>query len=152
MDRLKRNSIIDLLDKLLSETAYSCLEVEWDQVDRALIVYIEGPESVVMDDCLAVNKILSESEDVDNLVNGPFRLEISSPGVERPLRTKTHFEDVVGQVVNITATEKVSGRKKGKGLLKEVSQEGELVIDIDSNEWRCPIVLLNRANLVYDWS
>lgn len=152
MDRLKRNSIISLVQSLISELPYDCIEVVWEQVDRALIIYIDGPNGIVMDDCLAVNKILGEAPEIDDLVSTSFRLEVSSPGVERPLRTAEHFINVVGQTVSVSLTEQVSGRKRGKGVLQSVSDSGDLCINIDSNEWHCPIELLNRANLVYDWS
>ena len=106
MNREKRNSIIDLVEGLISETKYECVEVEWIQVDRTLIVYIDGPEPVVMDDCLAVNSLLNESDAVEELISGPFRLDVSSPGIERPLRTVSHFEKVVGQVVDVTMSRK----------------------------------------------
>ena len=152
MDRQKRNQIITIAEVALESTAYECVEVEWDQVDRALRVFIDGPDGIVMDDCLAANKLLSELPEVDEMISGPYRLEVSSPGIDRPLRTTAHFKEVVGKVVNIILLEKVEGRKKGKGILTGVSTGGFLTFNIDSNEWRCPIELLNRANLVYDWN
>ncbi|SME88706.1 ribosome maturation factor RimP [Pseudobacteriovorax antillogorgiicola] len=152
MDRQKRNQIVSLVDQAIKPLGYECLEVEWDQVERALRIFIDGPNGIDMDDCLAANGILKDLDDLDDMVSGAYRLEVSSPGIERPLRTVDHFKEAVGQLINITLLEQVDGRKRGKGILEKVADSGSLTLNIDSNEWSCPIELLNRANLVYDWS
>ena len=64
-----------------------------------------------MDDCLEVTRSLNEVESIDEKVPGLYRLEISSPGVDRPLRFAEHFNEVIGQDISVKLTEKSNGEK-----------------------------------------
>lgn len=143
------------MQPILGAAGYECIEVEWVPSERSLRIFIDfvdSDQSIVMDDCLAATALLTEQDELDNLFSSPYRLEVSSPGIERPLRTLEHFRKVLGQEIQLVLTEKVDGRKKGQGKLESITDAGSLLIDLDSNKWSCPIDLLNRANLVYDWS
>lgn len=151
MDRNRRNEIIDIVDGILADTEYACLEVLWQAHERLLQIFIEAEKTVLIDDCVLVTRLINEDGRLDEVVTGQFRMEVSSPGVERPLRTIAHFEEVIGARIHVDLTEKVNNRKQSTGVLKTVSDKG-LLIEIDGRIlWEVPIHLLNSANLVYDW-
>ena len=86
MNRLQRNEILEIVDSVIHPMGYTCLEVEWVRLRKILRVYIDSENGVDMDDCLEVTRSLNEVESIDEKVPGLYRLEISSPGVDRPLR------------------------------------------------------------------
>ena len=91
MNRLQRNEILEIVESVIHPMGYECLEVEWVASEKILRVYIDAENGVDMDDCLEVTRCLNEVESIDEKVPGLYRLEISSPGVDRPLRLAEHF-------------------------------------------------------------
>ena len=87
MQRSELNDIIGFISDPLREVGLECLEAEWDDKEKILRLYIDGPDGVVIDDCVKASRKLSELEDLDLRIEGTYNLEVSSPGVERPLRT-----------------------------------------------------------------
>lgn len=152
MNRIKRNEIIELLSQHLRPLGYECVETEWDAGDQTLRIFIDGPQGIVMDDCMKANHLLVELGELDEAMGRDFRLEVSSPGIERPLRTQEHFAKAVGEQVRLKLTDKVDNRKQGVGKLLEVNGDGHLTLELPSGPWIVPLELLQSANLVYDWN
>jgi ribosome maturation factor RimP len=101
------------------------------------------------------SKLLDAAGELENVVAGAFTLEVSSPGVERPLRKMSDFERHIGQLVEVKLAGKVQERKHGKGRLVGVLNEGDngilITVDTSRGPWRFPLATLQRASLVYDW-
>src|SRR5690606_5845181 len=95
---------------------------------RRLLVYVEKSGGVSLDDCEKVSKLLSDALDSENLIpDGEYALEVSSPGLERPLKEKWHFEAVKGQKVFVQTTESIVKdapvkRMKVTGALEDVNE------------------------------
>ncbi len=152
MNRLQRNEILEIVESVVLPMGYTCLEVEWVASEKILRVYIDSENGVDMDDCLEVTRSLNEVESIDEKVPGLYRLEISSPGVDRPLRLVEHFTEVVGQEISVKLTEKSNGRKVGRGELLSVDSSGNVKMDIDGQLWEFSIEILNFAHLIYNWN
>lgn len=114
---------------------------------RILRLTIDKVGGVTMADCVRVSHAVEDVLEVENCVPGNYHLEVSSPGLERPLVTQTHFAEVVGQKVVVTTREKIDGRAHYKGVLKEVG-DGHLVIHIDNKDFIVPMEKVSKANLV----
>jgi ribosome maturation factor RimP len=79
-------------------------------------------------------------------------LEVSSPGVERPLRTLEHFEAHVGKKVEAVLIERHHDRKHGVGVIKQVEKNpGEILLETNRGEWSFPIEKLSSCRLKFDW-
>ena len=152
MNRIQRNEILNIVESVVLPMGYTCLEVEWVAAEKILRVYIDSEKGVDMDDCLEVTRSLNELESIDDKVPGLYRLEISSPGVDRPLRLAEHFMEVVGQEISVKLTEKSNGRKVGRGELLGVDSSGNVKMDVDGQLWEFSIEILNFANLNYNWN
>ncbi|MFW7378043.1 MAG: ribosome maturation factor RimP [Oligoflexus sp.] len=152
MNRKKLNDIIALIEPHVRDLGFECLEIEWDLEEKAARVFIDGPNGIVMDDCLKVNRVLIDLSALDQLLPNDFRLEVSSPGIERPLRTKEHFQKVIGEKINVQLTEASGDRQQAIGKLVEVKDDGLISMELPSASWQFPLDLLQRANLVYDWN
>ena len=121
--------------------------------DRIVQIMAERPDGTIsVDDCEAISKALSPVLDVADPVPGAYRLEISSPGIDRPLVRPSDFEDWSGHVAKLELKEPVDGRKRFKGTL-EGFEDGEVRIAADLGELGLqhlgfPVRLVSDAKLV----
>jgi len=157
MDRAKLDEIISITSAELQQSGFECLETEWVPSERILRLFVDhigGGQTVTIEDCVAATGALREFEELDNMVDGKYRLEVSSPGVERPLRKSEHFEKHIGERIDVRLTQKIGDRRKGSGeLLSVESKEDGVHITIDTTEgsWCFPLSALKQAALVFDW-
>ncbi len=151
MNRQQYDKIIDLINPKVAPLGYECVEVEWDGAEETLRVYIDRPEGIKMEDCLRVNDLLIESNDLDALVPGDYRLEISSPGIERPLRTREHFSRVIGQKIKVRLAERTQNRMEGAGKLLGIDQDDIVSLELPAGVWNFPFQAIRKANVVFEW-
>jgi ribosome maturation factor RimP len=151
MNRQQYDKIIELINPKIDPLGYECVEVEWDGAEETLRVYIDRPEGIKMEDCLRVNDLLIEANDLDALVPGDYRLEISSPGIERPLRTREHFSRVIGQKIKVRLTERTQNRMEGAGKLLGIDQDDIVSLELPAGVWNFPFQAIRKANVVFEW-
>lgn len=95
-----------------------------------LRVYIDGPHGVSVDDCANVSRQLSAILDVEDPIPGSYTLEVSSPGLDRPLVTLEDFRRFSGETVKLRTHEAVGGRRNFTGRLAGVRSE-RVLLDLD---------------------
>ena len=149
MNRFEQDKAIDEVELLISGIGYECLEVEWDPGARVQRVYIDRVDGCKVEivDCSRVSSQL----DGWGLAQGDCRLEVSSPGLERPLRKESHFEKAIGEVVKVRSRKKIGGRKLWKGTLKSV-ESGLLGLEVDGETFKVPLASLQSSHIVFDWN
>jgi ribosome maturation factor RimP len=117
--------------------------------DSVLRIYIEtdAEAGISVDDCAKVSRQASAILDVEDPITGEYNLEVSSPGMDRPLFELTQYEQFIGSIVSVRLRVPFDGRRKFKGQL--VSLEGEdIVLRVDQEEYLLPIDLIEKANVV----
>jgi ribosome maturation factor RimP len=114
-----------------------------------LRVYIDCEEGVTLDDCAAVSEQLSAALDVDDPIPDAYALEVSSPGVDRPLFERAHFERFRGSRVFVRLAVAQEGRKRFKGELIGV-EDDLVVVDVDGRTWKLPLAGVEQAHVVAD--
>ena len=112
-----------------------------------LRVYIDKKSGVNLEDCEQVSRQISSLMDVEDPIAGKYTLEVSSPGVDRPLYVLAHFERFIGSQVAIKLNRAFEQKKKLQGLLTAVDGD-EIILRVDNNEYLLPIELIDRANIV----
>lgn len=142
---------------------YELVDVEYTraQVGWVVRVYIDRPADVPnhsgisFADCERLSRELSTVLDVEDPVPHAYSLEVSSPGLDRPLRTAAHFQRYAGETAKVALAEPLEGRKNFKGVVKGVEPPGPdatlVVIEVDGAEFRLPIQSIASARLVPDW-
>lgn len=88
--------------------------------NSVLRVYIESPQGIAVEDCEKVSREVSALLDVEDASSGQYQLEISSPGLDRPLVTGAHFSRFVGERARITLYAPIEGRRKLRGTILAV--------------------------------
>ncbi|MEK7259771.1 MAG: ribosome maturation factor RimP [Pseudomonadota bacterium] len=114
-----------------------------------LRVYIDkGDDGVTIDDCEKVSRQISGIFDVEDPIAGEYTLEVSSPGMDRPLFELGQFERYVGSVVTVRLRSPLEGRRKFKGVIQKVEADAVRLL-VDDKEYVLPASAIDKANLVF---
>ena len=144
---------LELLHELIEPVVKGQGYVFWGlelltQGRRSLLrVYIDADQGITVDDCERVSRQLSAVMDVENPVSNEYTLEVSSPGLDRPLFTLAQYESRVGQVVNIRLRALFEGRRKYKGVIRGIEGD-EVVIVCEGHEFLFPVDAIEKAHVV----
>lgn len=114
---------------------------------QTLRVYIDSPQGVTVDDCADVSRQLSAILDVEDPFPGSYTLEVSSPGLDRPLVTPADFRRYQGALVKVRLLHALEGRRNFTGRLLEATAE-DVVVDVDGARFSLPLRAIERARLV----
>lgn len=147
--------IAAIVEPVLADLGFRLVRVkiQGDGRDRIVQLMAERPDgSITVDDCETISKGVSPVLDVADPISGAYRLEVSSPGIDRPLVRPSDFEDWSGHEAKIELKEAVDGRKRFKGVL-EGFEDGEVRIKADTGEQGIqhlglPVHLISDAKLV----
>ena len=112
-----------------------------------LRVYIDSETGITLDDCQRVSHQLSGVLDVEDLITGRYTLEVSSPGLERPLFEARHFERFAGSQARLRLREPLEGRRKLVGRLLGMRDDKVVIVDNEGREWQTPLEQVAKARL-----
>jgi ribosome maturation factor RimP len=116
---------------------------------QALRLFIDRPGGVSLDDCTAVSRAVSSALDVEDPIQGAYDLEVSSPGLDRPLRTPEHFQKFAGQKVRVKTygpLPECENRKTFVGILQGF-EDGKVMVDVDGKLFHVPHAQVSKANV-----
>lgn len=139
------------VEPVVTGLGYELVGVEYGggRGNGRLRVYIDTADGVTLDDCAAVSEQLSLALDVDDPIPDAYVLEVSSPGLNRPLFARADFERFCGERVFVRLEQPLEGRRKFRGLLVRVDGEDALV-EVDGATWRLPLAAVEQAHLIMD--
>jgi ribosome maturation factor RimP len=164
-----------VVEPVLDALGYELVQVEWvgKGPQRRLCVYLDHSEGITLADCVRMTPIISSALDAAEadpshvqlrpVLGAPYTLEVSSPGLDRPLRRRSHFARFVGQKVKVQThapLDPESRQRTFHGLIEEVQSEpgrsdddrtGTVVVRTEEGQVHpIPLALIRRANLVYE--
>ena len=148
MAALVRDKLIAISEPLLEQLGYELVDLEYASGHGrgVLRVFIDQPEGVGLDDCERVSRELSALLDVEDPIPAAYALEVSSPGDDRVLRTRAHFERFLGARVLVELTAARDGRRRYTGTLESVGDAG-LVLEVDRQAVSVPFDEIGKARL-----
>lgn len=114
-----------------------------------LRVYIDAPAGIGLDDCAQVSHQLSGLLDVEDPIAGKYSLEVSSPGLDRPLFELAHFERFKGREVKVRLAKAVAGRRRYKGVIQGIRGD-EIELRVEGQDVVVDYGQIESANLVPD--
>lgn len=127
--RVERKALIEWLEPEVANLGYELLDIEWvSGGGSTLRLFVDTEAGVGLDDCERVSRAVEALLDVKDVIPGQYRLEVSSPGIERPLRTAPHFAAARGQRVRLQVREPGNAVRKLKVELVDIEDEN-LVVD-----------------------
>lgn len=142
-----------LLEPVVSRLGYELVDLEYQSAGRTAVlrIFIDGPDGIGLDDCAKVSDQVSGILDVEDPIPGEYNLEVSSPGLDRPLRRPVHFEKYAGEQIKVVMAKGYTGRRRLKGQLSGLEDE-EVVLVVDGETYRLPLNRIESARLVPDFS
>jgi ribosome maturation factor RimP len=142
--RVAESHGLELFDVQFRREAYGMvLRVQIDRPGPAAT----AEESVSVEDCSHVSRDLSALLDVEDFIPVAYTLEVSSPGLDRPLRGRSDFERFSGRRAKVVMREAVDGQTFFRGRLAGVEADAALIDGDDGRQHRVPLGLVTRANL-----
>ena len=144
--------VADLVEPVLNEMGFELVDVEYlsNYGKWVLRLYIDKEAGVTIDDCVTVSREIGDLIDIKELVTHKYTLEVSSPGIDRPLKKEKDIVGAVGKKVKVKMVTPVNGRRSFTGLLKAF-KDGRLHIETGG----APVALswseVDKANLVYEF-
>lgn len=145
----KTEQLVELIGPVVTGMEFDFWGLEFIAQGKhsVLRVFIDAEKGIDVDDCAAVSRQLSSVLDVEDPITTEYNLEVSSPGMDRPLFTLEQYEKFVGHKVQLRLRVPFEGRRKFAGLLKGVEGE-DVVIEVDNEEYLLPVEAIDKANVV----
>jgi ribosome maturation factor RimP len=144
-DVVANEKLNELLLPLVTDLGLEFVGIEFSpsRGSSLLRVYIDAPERpVTIDDCERVSREISAMLDVNDPIEGRYTLEVSSPGIDRPLFTLEHFTRFIGSSAKVNVALPIDGRQRFSGVIRDV-QDDRILFDQDGRE-----VVISHANVV----
>ncbi len=140
--------LVALIEPLLAQLGYELVDLEYIPArGRGTVrIFIDRPEGIGIDDCERVSREVSARLDVEDPVPTAYTLEVSSPGDDRVLRTRAHFDRFLGSRVHVELTAPRDGRRRYTGTLTSVADEG-IALEVDRERVEVPFREIGRARL-----
>lgn len=144
----KERQIADMLRSTVTALGYELWGVEYLSQGKHSVVrlYIDSPGGISVDDCATVSGQVEGVLDVEDPITGEYTLEVSSPGLDRPLFTLEQYAGCAGETVEVRLRSPFEGRRKYKGLLKGVEGE-DVVLQVDGQEFLLPYEAIEKARV-----
>lgn len=143
------DQLVAIAEPVVTGLGYELWGIEYRPQGRGSVlrVFIDAENGIEIDDCAAVSRQLSSVLDVEDPIAGEYNLEVSSPGMDRPLFRLEHYARFAGQQVQVRLRAPFDGRRNFNGLLKGVEGD-EVVLQVDDAEYLLPIDSIDKANIV----
>jgi ribosome maturation factor RimP len=141
--------LTDLLRPAVEETGKTLRGIEYISAgnNSVLRLFIDHENGINVDDCAEVSRQVGAILDVEDPISSEYSLEVSSPGVDCPLFEMAHFQEVVGETINVRLSMPLNGRRKFKGPLVAIENDN-LIVEVDSIDYELAISNVDKANLV----
>ena len=145
---IDKSGLLALLERPIAALGYELVDLDLRLGANGLLrLFIDAENGVTLDDCEKVSRQISALLDVEDPLPDSYVLEVSSPGVERRLRTQRHFQRCVDEEVRIQLVRPQDGRRRFRGRLTSVDEQSVSLV-VDGTQWRLPLADIASANLV----
>jgi ribosome maturation factor RimP len=138
-----------LAEPILADRELELVEVEFQRETQGWILrlYMDRPGGVTLDDCQAVSQELGDHLDVAEIIEYPYHLEVSSPGLDRPLTRDADFVRFAGKAARIVTRDPIQGQRNFRGRLAGL-MDGAVLLDLaEGRQARIPRDLIAKARL-----
>jgi len=144
--------VTDMVEPLLDEMGFELVDVEYlSKYGRwVLRLYVDKEGGVTIDDCARVSRDIGDLIDVKDVIDHEYVLEVSSPGLNRPLKKETDLIRAIGKKIKVRMGAPVEGRRNFTGYLKNV-EGGTLYLELENKVVGLPWPGVDKANLVYEF-
>ena len=138
-----------LFEPVVESMGYELVGVDFHGSEHhgVLRVYIDSSDGITVDDCAAVSHQLSAVLDVEDPIAQAYDLEVSSPGINRPLFKQSDYARFSGEKAKIKLAVALNGRRNFSGVLVGIDETDHVLIDVDNEIFKLPLHNIAKANL-----
>lgn len=142
------NKLTELLQPVIINSGYELVDIAIVKAPGGITlrILLDKPEGVTLADCERISRLAGDILDAHDPISSHYILEVSSPGINRPLKKQADFQRFAGQKALIETKTPISGRKRYKGLLSGV-ENGNVIISVDGTNHFIPIEGIRKARL-----
>jgi ribosome maturation factor RimP len=142
------NRVTALISPILSDEGMELVDLDYgrEATGWVLRLYIDKEEGVTLDDCATISRQVGRILDVENPITTPYALEVSSPGLRRPLKTEKDFMKYLNRFIKVKTHTPIEKQRNFKGQLQSVFHEG-IEINMDGKIVYIPFQNIGKANL-----
>lgn len=139
--------VLTIVEPILTEKALELADLEFvkEGPNWYLRIYIDKEGGVTIEDCESVSRILEKKLDEKDPIEQAYILEVSSPGIDRPLKKPEHFQKYMGEIIDIKLYKPLEGKKEYQGELKNF--ENGIITIMDENEKEIQFVQKETASV-----
>ncbi len=150
---MSSGKLTSLLQPLVEDLGYEFVGLQYSGNPKhpVLVIYIDSPGGVAVEDCAKVSREIAAILDVEDPIPGKYQLEVSSPGLDRPLFTLAQFQQFSGEVAQISLFAPRDGRRKFKGKILGTI-DGQVRMEQDGVEVTLDLGNIAKARLVPDYA
>ena len=155
---MQRDPIAERIDKIAAHAAeengveFVHSEIVGSKRNMTVRIYIDKPEGVTLEDCSTVSRAIESVIDADDFIPTPYVLEVSSPGLERPLFSIQDFEKFAGKKAKVKTSDAINGQANFNGRIEAVEGTEIVFEDKTNGTIRIPFDKVAKANLRVDLS
>lgn len=141
--------LVELLEPVVESLGYDMWGLEFITQGRhsMLRIYIDKADGITVDDCAVVSRQVSSVMDVEDPISQEYTLEVSSPGMDRPLFKLEQYRSSIGEMAELRLRIPFDGRRNFKGQIKGIEDE-DVVVQVDNEEYLLPFELIEKAHIV----
>ncbi|HDY7422504.1 TPA: ribosome maturation factor RimP [Vibrio vulnificus] len=141
--------LTEMLESAVVVSGYELVGLEFIRAGEhsTLRIYIDHENGITVEDCAEVSHQVSAVLDVEDPISVAYSLEVSSPGLDRPLFKPAHYEQFIGQEVNVVLKMAVANRRKWKGEIHSVDGEA-ITLTVDGQQEEFALSNISKANLI----
>jgi ribosome maturation factor RimP len=141
-----------MAETLTKESGLELVDLEFRREGRGWVLrmLIDKSGGVTLDDCAAVSRELSDQIDVEDLIPSRYTLEVSSPGLDRPLKREEDFLKQLGKTIQLSTSAPLDGQSFFRGKMMDYQKGGLLLLADKKKIWEIPVSLIAKARLVFE--
>jgi len=142
----------EVISPVTSELGFDLIELQFIDARRPVVrLFIDSDSGVALDDCATVSRVVGERLDLLDVLTGPYHLEVSSPGIERPFASLKQYLRSVNKPVEILLEEPLLKKREYRGVLVAADEQRVLLKVGETETVEIPTSLIKRANRLVAW-
>lgn len=149
---MQKHYLADIIEPVVSALGYDTVRIltigEGNPTLQIMIEHQDYNQELTVDDCALVSRAISAELDEKDPIENRYTLEVSSPGLDRPLTKLEHFKRFVGEVIKLETAIPVENRKRFKGTLQAVSADNEIELEMEGTVYKIAFNDINKAKMV----
>ncbi len=141
-----------LVEPVIEEMGFELVDVEFltDRGRKVLRIYVDAEGGITLDECVEVSREVGTLIDLEDVVSDQYVLEVSSPGLDRPLKKEKDFAAAVGRKVKVKMKKPVEQRRNFTGILESFEND-VIALQFDNHIVDLPLKEVERARIVYEF-